>query len=303
MIRGLFLLALAGCTQPDYTSGRMRCATTGRACPDDFYCAPDGLCWRTGTGPDLGMNGDLAVSDLAMEDAALSDLSGPVVDLLHVDAAPSLCAALSVNVCDGFEAPTLNARWTESVNNGGINVDNTRAYRGASSLHVSTAATAAAGASPHANLITYDGMPINTTLYARVFAWVPSTNNHDPFGQVLNFANGSGQGNAIAIENGRVVNNDYAGPTVFRESMTVSMPRDRWVCLEMEINQATATGTVKIFVDENEVTDITLSGAPTPVYTHVYLGLDWSNTPANFGAQELWLDEIIIDDQPTSCAQ
>jgi hypothetical protein len=37
--------------------------------------------------------------------------------------------------------------------------------------------------------------------------------------------------------------------------------------------------------------------------TQLYLGLDWFNTPASFPASDLWLDELILDDKPVTCAE
>jgi hypothetical protein len=38
----------AGCYQPLPGDGVVLCSPTGQACPDDYYCAPDGTCYRNG---------------------------------------------------------------------------------------------------------------------------------------------------------------------------------------------------------------------------------------------------------------
>ncbi len=311
---GLSLL-LASCAEPHYHSGALKCSLVGRACPDHFQCALDGRCYQDGALPDLStamMNpSDLGGADLA--GAPPRDLSA-AVDLARADLAThdmathaSLCAGLGVKLCDGFESATLDARWTNDINNGSITVDTSRAYRGASSLHLHTNAEPTPSAEPQANVAATAALPIATTIYLRVWAYFPS-GTPATFDQLLNFTDSSnGNGISFSAADGHPIINDYGGSTSayqFNESSLFSIPTDQWTCLQMQIPQSAATGIIKIFVDGAEITDDTTnSGANTPPIDRMYLGLDWYQNPANLPATDIWLDEIIVDDQPTSCAE
>jgi hypothetical protein len=311
-------LLLAACTQPQYVSGHLHCSATGRACPDDFYCGAGGLCWQNGSGPELGAADDLGLADLAAAvDLAGVDLAGADLsalpdlavraDLAGVDLAggdasvASLCPG-TFKICDGFETATLDARWTSDLHGGTITVDTSRAYRGASSLHLHTDAAATAGFTPFANLVTYSTLPYTTTAYARAWFFFPS-NYSSEFNQVLNFSESTGQGVAFATAGGHPILNDYSTPNSYMQSATVTLPTNQWVCLSLSLSQTGTSGTVKQLVNDVEVSDTTFASAATPAMDHIYLGLDWVGNPASFPATDLWMDEVVINDSPVGCAQ
>ncbi len=312
------MMIAAGCIAPHYTSGHLKCATSGRACPDNFYCGADDRCWANGDHPDLaGIVFDFAEAspvDLAGVDIAGRDLAVSSVDMAHRDMAmtlstdmatsQSLCSGLTVKLCDGFEGAALNARWTSGITNGTIAIDTARAYRGASSVHLHTSPEPTATADPEANLLTYQSLPIATTIYIRAWAYYPST-NPPAFNQLLNFSNAGQSGVSYCIDSDRPVINDYTTGGPFNESSAFSIPTDQWTCLQMEIPQpANMMGTIRVFIDGAEVTDVTTTNtAPTPSFDHVYVGLDFVGNPANLPAADLWIDELIIDDKPTTCAE
>lgn len=59
------LLMLAGCFEPDYSQGKLRCAVSGKQCPDGHECAADNFCYRASALPDLhgGVTSDLGEVD------------------------------------------------------------------------------------------------------------------------------------------------------------------------------------------------------------------------------------------------
>jgi hypothetical protein len=46
-----------------------------------------------------------------------------------------------------------------------------------------------------------------------------------------------------------------------------------------------------------------VKATPQPPPDHVYLGLEWVGTLSSQPAADAWMDEIVIDTQPTTCAQ
>jgi len=313
----LAVAVLASCTAPSYHSGALQCATSGRACPASFHCAADHHCWKDGEDPTAGVDlggadlagvdlagVDLSSHDLAVGDLASGDLAGrdQSMSMMNGDlSTPGSCA--TAKLCDTFDSATLNARWTNDANNGTIAIDTSRAYRGASSLHLHTSPEPTANSEPQANVFTYQGLPITTTIYLRAWCYFPSTNSAD-FDQILNFANAGGSGIAY-VDNGNHPNlNDYTTGGPYNSSTLFTIPTDKWTCLQMEIPQTGSTGVIKLYLDGAEVTDVTTTNtAPTPPLDHVYVGLDFYGNPANLPAEDMWLDELIVDDKPTTCAE
>jgi len=311
------LVLLVACTQPDYVSGHLHCATSGRACPDDFYCGAGSLCWKIGTGPEMGAPADLSMSfteDLAMivpPDLSGRDLAGadltPLPDLsVNFDLAsndlayvPSLCPG-TFKICEDFEAATLNGTlWTQDTDDSGtFTIDTTRAYRGKQSLHIHDNG-GAANSSPFTNLTTFSQFPLSGTAYVRAFFYFPPGYPNN-FSQAMNFSNAGGSGAAFGTKNGHPVLNDYSPPAAFNES-TTTFPTGQWVCLSMSIPQTASTGTVKVFVDDMEVTDVTANGVGTPSMSHIYIGVDWVNNSSSVPANDIWVDEIVINDSPVPC--
>src|SRR5262249_46527583 len=149
---------------------------------------------------------------------------------------------------------------------------------------------------PYANLYTASILPLSGTAYARVWVYLATGSYPTAFNQVINFANAGGAGTAFATQNDFPILNDYATPLSYAESTSTTLPRDRWICLALSIAQGSATGPVKLFVNDAEVTDVTFNNAPTPSMTHIYVGLDWVGNPASFPATDIWLDELVIND-------
>ena len=45
-------ISVLGCGYgPNFESGRLRCAAEDDSCPEGYYCAGDGRCWRDGEAP------------------------------------------------------------------------------------------------------------------------------------------------------------------------------------------------------------------------------------------------------------
>ncbi len=310
-MRWLVLFAVA-CTEPHYVSGHLHCAATGRACPEGFYCGAEGLCWQNGSGPELGapdLGEDLATlaEDLSGVDFSGLDLSGldlqtpdlaRVFDLAGGDGpTATLCGASTAKICDSFEG-ALNARWSFNSPDGTASIDTSRAYRGSSSLHLHTNAKGSAVSEVQANLYTYDQLPVSGTLWVRAWVYMPSTASTH-FNQIINFADAAGTGDAFTLKNGILVDNDYHGGN-YNESAT-AYPPDQWFCVKMQIAQG-GTG-IHFYLGDNEVNDLAFPAASPAPMTHVYLGLDWFLMPAGtLAAQDAWIDELIIDDKPITCA-
>lgn len=243
-----------------------------------------------------------ACGRFGFDDRSAGDASGAGGDAV-ADSNESLCGASSALVCDGFTQSTLDARWTPDTTSGVIGVDATRAYRGTSSLRASTSTISAMTNNPHASIVTYDGLGSVTGLvYARLWIYIPVGFPTVEFAQVLNFADDAGLGISLGTRDGFIANNDYTSG-MYKQSTTVQLPLGRWACLQMEMPSG-STATARVFLDGAEISDVAItrtSAQPPP--THVYTGLTWIGDIASLPASEVWIDEIVIDTAPTSCAQ
>jgi hypothetical protein len=215
---------------------------------------------------------------------------------------PVACAA-GVLACDSFEQGLTTVGWNRITGNGAIDVDTTRAYRGTTSIHAHTnPIPSTTTTNPKAVLQLQQGLPITGTLHARLWIYIPSPHSSSEFDQLINFTDASGDGISLGTRNGVITANDYTD-TTYAESATAQLPVDRWACLQLSIPSGT-TGTTRVYLDGAEVTDVALP-KPTvqPEPTRVELGVQWVATVSNWPATDLWFDDVIVDDQPITCAQ
>jgi hypothetical protein len=207
--------------------------------------------------------------------------------------------------CDGFEGG-IDVMWNQTTTNGTLTVDNTRAYRGTSSLHahIDPVAPSSNVTNPHASLNGMAGLgtPVTGSVYLRTFIYLATpidTTNY--FLQILNAADDLGNGISAGTRHGKVTANDYTS-ILYGES-AIALPTDRWTCLELEMPSNTA-GTTRVYVDDIEMTDIAQPKQTTqPAPTHAYVGLTWVGDVTNQTAADAWIDEVQVDSQRIGCAR
>lgn len=242
---------------------------------------------------------------MGFDDRGADDASSGGPDILAGDGGgtPSLCDVSSALVCDGFTQSSLDPRWTADLTSGTILVDDVRAFRGTSALHASTSAITLATTNPHASIRTFDGLgSVTGVVYVRAWIYVAATFPTVEFAQFLNFADDAGLGISVGTRDGFLANNDYT-TNVYKQSTTVQLPVGRWACFQMEMPSG-STATARVSLDGVEVSDIAIARTMTqPRPTHMYTGLTWIGTISSLPASEVWIDELIIDVAPTSCAQ
>jgi hypothetical protein len=243
---------------------------------------------------------DAARSD---DDGAMTTIDSRPFDAAADGVAATTCGATSTRECDGFESGAFDPMWTLDTSRGTITIDSTRAYRGASSVHVRIDPITSSVTNPRAVLLGPGGLGTTITgiIYFRIWMYVASPVSANPYNQLINAANQSGQGISMGTRGGLVTNNDYTDGG-YAESAT-TFPLDRWTCLQFQM-PSNVSGTTRVFIDGTELTDVALTKATTqPPPDHVYLGLEWVGTLSSQPAVDAWMDEIVIDTQPTTCAQ
>ena len=222
------------------------------------------------------------------------------------DAGNLACAGV---ICDRFDGPALDPRWMADTGHGTIAVDTGRVHRGTSSVHLQTQQITTSVTNPRALLLGYQGLGdvtqvegnITGTIYTRAWMYFASPSPPALFDQVINFADQPGNGVSIGARAGYMVVNDYTEPG-YAESTTDMLPLDRWTCLQMEVASGT-TATTRLFVDGVELANLALAKTtPQPRPTHVYLGLEWVGTTSSQAAADAWIDDVIVDTVPHTCA-
>jgi hypothetical protein len=215
--------------------------------------------------------------------------------------APVSCTA-GMLICDSFEQGLATIGWNRGSLNGAIEADTTRAYRGTTSIHVHTNPIAGTSTNPRAIMYSGQGLPITGTLHARAWIYVQGPHAPGEFDQLINFADIGGDGISLGTRNGVIAANDYTD-IAYAESATAQLPIDRWACMQLSIPSGT-TGTTRVYLDGTEVTDVALPKAIVqPEPTRIELGVQWVGTVSSWPATDVWFDELIIDDQPITCAQ
>jgi hypothetical protein len=252
-------------------------------------------CGRFGFG---GETADSAIVDGVISDGVIVGDDG-ATDAVMGDAAPACLA--SYNLCDGFEGTSFDTTtWTvDSM----ITLDATRAHRGSKSAHVHTPASAA-NTSNYQTLNETKTVPGSTTFWLRGWFWLsalPATGN----GMELVSAEQSGVGGdyVFVFSDSTHVYTQFGNAS---QTSPTTVPIGSWFCVIWKVvRSTTTTGALELSGDApllslpNVKTDS--ATAPMNVIT-IGMGFASSNTPAAQPALDLWIDDVIVDDAPLTCA-
>jgi len=201
--------------------------------------------------------------------------------------------------CDGFDSVSLGSQWMLDTAQGTVTLDSTHVHSGAAAAHMHVNAITSSITNPRAELVTYQGLPVTGTLYARAWMYFQSSVPPSPFAQMINFADTAGEGISMGSRNAVIANNDYTS-TTYAESAT-GLPLDAWTCVMFEMPSGT-TGTARVYLGGTELTDIALpvtTAQPAP--DHLYLGLEWVGTLSSQPPVDIWVDDFAMDTAPLPC--
>ncbi len=266
-------------------------ATLSTTQPDDLAVAAD--VDLAGAPPDMALAppGDMAMAPTPP-------------DLLP---APSLCAALTGALCDGFESGSPASFWTPHQTRGSLAVDTNRAYRGTHSLHVHSDALNA-GQSSDVRLgetMTFTGTGgAPPDVYVRAFFFVPAAPANAA--QLLTALESSppNAGVGINLDTGNLaafdsVTNGYV-------KGTHALPLGRWSCVTWQIHLAQdATGSVSVYVDGTEIPELHTTGATESMNGAgtFSVGFSFFQPAAAQQATDAWVDEVAIGPNPITCTE
>ena len=255
-------------------------------------------------------------SSTTSNDAAVSGDTAP----------PNPC--LDRTVCEDFEGTAVGqapgAPWVVQSSKGTVKVDRTHVRSGLNALKVSIEATTS-GDTYRKAMLAVKGAPLiplkDNSVYGRFFLWVdrvPDSSVH------YTFASASGQlGNLYAVYNyggmGGLMANYYKSsapdPTDCWQTKNAPFPTGGWKCVAFRFDgknnelafSLEGTDVPELHVLGNNKTDqtCTVPGVDgrwlAPVFDSV--GVGWESYQHDVaGAHDAWIDDVILDDTPISCA-
>jgi hypothetical protein len=215
----------------------------------------------------------------------------------------TLSCTAKFDLCDGFEAPDIDTSlWSPSP---GVVRDTTRAHRGAASLHVSVAAltTGRGGGATVTETRTFASAA--STLWVRAWFWMaslPADMNAMELTSVEQTMGGEGD-YLFARSNNTQVYSDFD----FQITGTgVAPPTDGWFCVVWTITRST-TNTGALDLSSDVLPTISLHGTITDAQSPIgrlRLGLNFASTNVKVDqpAIEAWVDDVIVDPRPVTCA-
>ena len=196
--------------------------------------------------------------------------------------------------CDGFEGAPV---WTgQRMQSATVTVSTENVYRGSSALKVSLAGGATSAGSFYA--MNPLGGITTGKLYIRGYFYIPSGTPATHL--LLLWAAGTGTPPANGV--GYAVDNEFAygenniKPVGF--SAGVDVPRDKWTCLEMEIDIGT-TGNLSWTVDGAFGGGVGGNDVPTGGYQRFEVGV--VDAPSTQAPIDVYVDEVVADTAPIGC--
>jgi hypothetical protein len=232
---------------------------------------------------------------------------GQSADLhLEVGGGPSLCPMGQTTgpLCDGFEGQLMQF-WNPPVTQNAmdrasaVEVVQTMAKRGASSLHVSTGAIGPndmGGGLVIASLNETTYMPV-PTIYVRMFVYVPQAFNKAVPGAFLIIENSKTFAEVeVSIDNPSL--SVFDSINGMKYAATGDFSYDSWHCVELELQNGNP-GAVHLWLDENNEV-VSQGGVNTNGdFNEVAVGL--VDTITGSPDREMWIDEVAVDSQRIHC--
>lgn len=197
-----------------------------------------------------------------------------------------------VMFCDGFEDAGL-AAWPDL--RGAIVQQTNLKYRGAGALQAMSNLpqdTAAATVRPFGSFTTGD-------IYLRAWFYVPTGPAVISKVNLLDIYGGPGDGMVVLVDQNRLV--VFAAPSATTLTTQLTVPRERWFCVELHVAVADAGGSVRLDVDGIERAAATnIRTRPDPGFSGLSVGTLF--LAADQAPLTIYVDELALGTQPHGCS-
>jgi hypothetical protein len=251
--------------------------------------------------------GDAAPIDLA-GDAAPIDLAGDAAppDLAHdaampPDLAEPNCASVgAVALCDDFEGATFQSLWNVRA---GATLDTTFAHRGQHSAHFHTDALAV-GVGPNVQIGEMTTFAtVATDIWIRAWLYLPAQPAGANRTELLAVQQSGGTGLSLIIDSTSLHN--YNQITDVANQSATPVPTAQWFCAVWHVVLSTTSGSSTVS-GTGLPTVAAITGQqtqPTPALNEINFGVSWNTTTQAQPAFDLWIDDVIVDGNPLTCAE
>jgi hypothetical protein len=196
-------------------------------------------------------------------------------------------------LCDDFESGVDASRWAADLTAGSsVQIDESRVHRGKASIH---AVVVNAGDESRAQLNHEEVLP--SSAWVRLFAWVEPATVDDLVISVAMRGADPFDGMNLRVTPTRSISvTNWAAEPDENFDGTLSLPANEWVCVEWGID-----GTLgQVTVEQNGVSSVSSSSTTFAPANWFQIGaLLTSPSPSDAG--EVWIDDVIVDDQPVGC--
>ena len=226
------------------------------------------------------------------------DVAGP-------DAFDQNVACMGFGVCDSFEAGALDTTlWSGNR----ITVDSTHVHRGMYAAHVKNPALAVGQGmiSQLGEDATFTGGTIPTTFYVRAWLYLPTLpapNNHLELISVESQAASSLGDYTFTYSNNSAL---YTQEDQQSQLTGVAPPTNMWFCIVMRITRSTTAGSLALTSDvlpATSLNNVITEDNANPLHdVHIGLGYAGTNVVTAQPAMDAWVDDVIVDPNPLTCA-
>ena len=250
-------------------------------------------CGRVGFDPRVGVAGDGPPAvDSAAGGGGGDAATGP--DGSAADSTSCDDVHAGALFCDGFEGAPVWAG--QRMQGATATISNDKVYRGSSALKVVLAGGAQSAGSFYATNPL--GGITSGKLYIRGYFYIPSGTPATHL--LLLWAAGTGtppaDGVGYAVDNELAYGENNIKPVGF--SAGVAVPRDKWTCLEMEIDIG-STGNLSWTVDGAFGGGVGGNDVPTGGYQRFEVGV--VDAPSTQAPIDVYVDEVVADTAPIGC--
>jgi hypothetical protein len=201
----------------------------------------------------------------------------------------------SAFLCEDFETGVSPARWQNVITAGStVEIDEVRFHRGHRALHAHVA-TDQPDVEAKAQLNHAETLPERA--FVRFYAWVQPSSVDDVVVGVAMQGQDPFEGMNLRVTPlGLVTLTNWAEEPDANYDGTTSLPPDRWSCLEWSLDRT--SGAVTLTQDGEPSVSATAS---TLVLANWFQIGALLTQPQAGEASDVWLDDLIIDEEPIGC--
>lgn len=212
------------------------------------------------------------------------------------DGPSGICAG--ADLCDGFEAGLDAGTWS-SV--GAVVLDQSRAHRGSASVRVTTPAL-----NPNQNAYStiYESKTLGPggTFWVRGWYWLSALPAGANGMELVVAGQLGGSGDFVFVFNDGT--HLYSQFAELSQITTDLVPVGQWFCVIMKVVPSPTTGTLEVTGDLSPLTlaNVATDGTPPLDYIGLGIGFASNNLPTQQPSLDLWIDDVLIDRAPVTCA-